>query len=190
MSKDYTTMWKELGLNLQAHDGLLSVLTNAYKSIYLSQKNRPAAMDYFDFVISEVHGLRIEELMEAKRANKKIVGTFCIFVPEELILAVNGVCIGLCSGAEVGSDSAETHIPRNTCALIKSFMGFKLSGLCPYVESTDLIVGETTCDGKKKAYEAFNEITGKVYVMEVPHKKDDSDRFLWKEEVEKFADKL
>ncbi|MEO5361105.1 MAG: 2-hydroxyacyl-CoA dehydratase family protein [Nitrospirota bacterium] len=190
MSNDYKDMWNKLGLNIDAHDGLLAVLTNAYKDIYLSQKNRPVAMAYFDFVISEVHGLRIEELIQAKEQGKKVIGTFCIFVPEELILAVDGVCIGLCSGAEVGSDSAETHIPRNTCALIKSFIGFKMSGLCPYVETTDLIVGETTCDGKKKAYEVFNKITGKVYVMEVPNKKNDSDMRLWKQEIRQFAEKL
>jgi len=166
MGKDYTEMWKGLGLNLEKHAGLLGVLSDAYKNIYLSQKERPAGMGYFDFVISEVHGQRIIEILKAKKEGKKIIGTFCLYVPEEIILAADGVCIGLCAGAEVGTSEAEKFIPRNTCALIKAFMGFKLAGLCPYVESTDLIVGETTCDGKKKAYEIFNEITKKVYVME------------------------
>ena len=67
MAKDYTQMWSSIGLNLKGHDGLLTVLTEAYKGIYLSQKNRPKGMDYFDFVISEVHGLRIEEIFEAKK---------------------------------------------------------------------------------------------------------------------------
>jgi benzoyl-CoA reductase/2-hydroxyglutaryl-CoA dehydratase subunit BcrC/BadD/HgdB len=188
--KDYTKMWKNIGLNLDAHAGLLGVLTDAYKGIYLSQKNRPKAMEYFDFVISEVHGLRIEEIYEAKKNKRKIVGTFCVYVPEELVLAVDGVCVGLCAGAEVGSDEAERFIPRNTCALIKAFMGFKLAGLCPYVELTDLIVGETTCDGKKKAYEIFNEITKKVYIMELPNMKSEEDRKLWLGEVKKFKDKI
>ncbi|MBF0472697.1 MAG: 2-hydroxyacyl-CoA dehydratase [Nitrospirae bacterium] len=190
MSKDYKEMWNNLGLNLKAHDGLLSVLTEAYKNIYLSQKNRPKGMGYFDFVVSEVHGLRIEELLEAKESGRKIIGTFCIFVPEELVLATDAVFIGLCSGADIGSDEAEKYIPKNTCALIKSFMGFKASGLCPYVESTDLIVGETTCDGKKKAFEIFNDITGKVYVIEVPNKQGETDINLWKAEIKKFAEKL
>jgi benzoyl-CoA reductase/2-hydroxyglutaryl-CoA dehydratase subunit BcrC/BadD/HgdB len=188
--KDYTKMWENIGLNLDAHSGLLGVLTDAYKSIYLSQKNRPKAMEYFDFVISEVHGLRIEEIYEAKKNKRKIVGTFCVYVPEELVLAVDGVCVGLCAGAEVGSAEAERFIPRNTCALIKAFMGFKLAGLCPYVELTDLIVGETTCDGKKKAYEIFNEITKKVYVMELPNMKSEEDKKLWLGEVKKFKDKM
>lgn len=190
MTKDYTPLWKELGLDLVKHDGLLSVLSDAYRNIYLAQKNRPEGMKYFDFVISEVHGLRIEELYEAKKEKRKIIGTFCVYVPEELVLAVDGVYVGLCAGAEVGFEEAEKYVPRNTCALIKAFMGFKLSGLCPYVELTDLIVGETTCDGKKKAYEIFDEITKKMYVMEIPNMKNQEDRQLWHKEVIKFKNKL
>ena len=190
MSKDYKSMWSGMGLNLEAHDGLLAVLSDAYKGIYLSQKQRPAGMGYFDFVISEVHGLRIEEIVNAKESGKQVIGTFCVYVPEELVLAVDGVCIGLCAGADVGTDEAEKYIPKNTCALIKAFMGFKLAGLCPYVQLTDMIVGETTCDGKKKAYEIFNEITKKVYVMELPNMKSVDGKRLWKNEVKKFATKL
>jgi activator of 2-hydroxyglutaryl-CoA dehydratase len=38
-------------------------------------------------VISEAHGLRIEELMEEKRKGNKVIGTFRVCVPEELIFA-------------------------------------------------------------------------------------------------------
>lgn len=190
MAEGYREMWGSLGLNLEAHEGLLAVLSDAYRDIYLSQKNRPRGMQYFDYVVSEVHGQRIVELLKAKIDGKHIIGTFCIYVPEELILALDGVSIGLCAGADVGAEEAEKYIPRNTCALIKGFMGFKLAGLCPYVESADLIVGETTCDGKKKAYEMFHQITGKVYVMELPNKKGDDGRTLWRNEVKRLADKL
>jgi benzoyl-CoA reductase/2-hydroxyglutaryl-CoA dehydratase subunit BcrC/BadD/HgdB len=190
MQKDYSDLWEKLGLNLENHTGLLGVLSDAYKNIYLSQRGRPKGMGYFDFVISEIHGLRVEEIYEAKKARRKIVGTFCLYVPEEIVLAVDGVFIGLCAGAEVGTDEAEKFIPRNTCALIKAFMGFKLAGLCPYVELADILVGETTCDGKKKAYEIFNEITKKVYVMEIPNKKGEDGKILWRNEVRRFAEKL
>ena len=187
---DYTEMWKSLGLNLENHAGLLGVLTEGYKNIYLSQKGRPKGMEYFDFVISEVHGLRIKEIHDARQSGKKVVGTFCVYVPEEIILAADGICIGLCAGAEVGTDEAEKFIPRNTCALIKAFMGFKLAGLCPYVQLTDLIVGETTCDGKKKAYEIFQDLTGKVYVMEIPNMKNEESKKLWHAEVVRFKDTI
>jgi len=97
---DYTKMWSELGLDLKGHDALLSVLGGAYKDIFLSQKNRPEGMKYFDFVMSEVHGLRIQELMDAKARGEKLsVHTVCLCL-KELILAVDGVSVGLCAGAE------------------------------------------------------------------------------------------
>jgi benzoyl-CoA reductase/2-hydroxyglutaryl-CoA dehydratase subunit BcrC/BadD/HgdB len=183
---DYAPMWKELGLDLTAHDGLLKVLGGAYRDIYLSQPNRPAGMQYFDFVISEIHGLRVKELMDAKQAGRSIIGTFCLYVPEELVLAVDGICIGLCAGAEIGTAQAEQILPRNTCALIKSFFGFTMSHVCPYVAAADLVIGETTCDGKKKAYELFNEYKP-TFVIEVPHMKTAAGRQLWRSELARLA---
>ncbi|BBD08973.1 double-cubane-cluster-containing anaerobic reductase [Desulfovibrio ferrophilus] len=185
MSDAHREMWERLNLDLTAHDGLLEVLGKFYGDIYMSQDNRLKGMEYMDFVLSEVHGLRIKELQEAKAQGRKVVGTFCVFVPEELTLAADAVQVGLCAGAEAGSDLAEELVPRNTCALIKSFIGFKLARLCPYLESSDLVVGETTCDGKKKAYEAFAD-HAPLYVMEVPQTKSVSARELWRDEVLRY----
>jgi len=187
---DYHEMWAGLGLDLQTHDAVLDIVGNAYKDVFLSQKNRPNGMGYFDFVMSEVHGLRIKELLDAKAQGRKVIGTFCVFVPEELVLAVDGVCVGLCAGAELGFEEAEKYLPRNTCSLIKSAFGFKLAKVCPYIESTDLIVGENTCDGKKKAYESYKDIVGNLYVMDLPQMKSTEGRALLKAEYRKFAKKL
>jgi benzoyl-CoA reductase/2-hydroxyglutaryl-CoA dehydratase subunit BcrC/BadD/HgdB len=174
---DYRPMWADLGLDLDKHDALLSVLGQAYTDTYLAQKNRPDSMGYFDFVMSEVHGLRIKELVDAKAAGKIVVGSFCVFVPEELVLAANGVNVGLCAGADFGTEQAERYLPRNTCALIKSFFGFSLEKVCPYLESCDLVVGENTCDGKKKAYETFKDmIKGELIALDMPNTKSDEGR--------------
>ena len=188
-AKNYTEMWKSLGLNIEAHNGLLQILGKAYSDIYLSQKNRPAGMSYLDFVMSEIHGLRIEELVEAKKQGRKIIGTFCLYVPEEIIIAADAISVGLCAGAECGTELVEQILPRNTCALIKSFVGFKLAGVCPYVEACDLVIGETTCDGKTKAYEIFSEYKP-MFVLEIPHMKNESDKQLWRSEVGRLADKV
>lgn len=71
MSAAYESMWKDLGLDLAAHDVLLQVLGNVYRDIFLSQKDRPAGMDYFNFVMGEVHGLRIKELLEGKKRRQE-----------------------------------------------------------------------------------------------------------------------
>lgn len=187
---DYTKMWSELGLDLKGHDALLSVLGGAYTDIFLSQKNRPEGMKYFDFVMSEVHGLRIKELMDAKAQGRKVIGSYCVFVPEELILAVDGVSVGLCAGAEFNIEGAEAVLPRNTCSLIKSAFGFKLGKVCPYLEASDVVVGENTCDGKKKSYEILAPLVKDLYIMDLPQMKTDMGRALLKEEYRKFIRKL
>jgi benzoyl-CoA reductase/2-hydroxyglutaryl-CoA dehydratase subunit BcrC/BadD/HgdB len=186
MSEDYRSMWSDLGLDLESHDALLEVLGKGYQDIYLSQKNRPQGMEYFDFVMSEVHGLRIRELLDEKKSGRKIIGSYCVFVPEEIVLAANATLVGLCAGADFATEEAEKILPRNTCALIKSAFGFKLGKVCPYLESADMIVGENTCDGKKKSYESFSKLVKNFYVMDLPQVKSGEGRALIKTEYERF----
>jgi benzoyl-CoA reductase/2-hydroxyglutaryl-CoA dehydratase subunit BcrC/BadD/HgdB len=178
-------MWKELGIDLDSHDMLLNALGPAFKDIYLSQKNRPAGMGFYDFVVGDIHGIRVHELREHAKKGGKVVATYCVFVPEELVWAAGGIPVGLCAGTQFSVPMAETVLPRNTCALIKSSFGFKLGRVCPYVQASHLIVGETTCDGKKKMFEILNEYQP-VYVMEVPNKKTERSRQLWLGEVQEF----
>lgn len=186
MSEDYRPMWQDLGLDLAGHDALLGVLGQAYGDIFMSQKDRPAGMAYFDFVMSEVHGLRIKELVDEKAAGRKIIGSYCVFVPEEIALAGNATLVGLCAGADFAIEEAHRYLPRNTCALIKSSFGFKLGKVCPYLESADMIVGENTCDGKKKAYEIMGSLVKNLYVMDMPQMKSAEGRAIMKAEFVKF----
>ena len=147
-------------------------------------------MDYFDFVVSEVHGLRIEELAKLRSAGKKVVGAFCIYAPEEIAYAADATMVGLCAGADFSVPDAEAVLPRNLCPLIKSFYGFKINRTCPYFQSSDLVVGETTCDGKKKVYELLNELVP-TYVLEVPHKPDTAQgKAFWFKELEAFKTEM
>ena len=179
---DYHPMWAELGLDLPSHDALLAAVGQMYGDAYLTQENRPQGTGYLDFVLSEVHGLRVKELHDFRKSGGKVVGTFCLYVPEEIIRAAGGWCVGLCAGAEFGYDQVEQIMPRSTCALVKSFMGFKLARVCPYIEESDLVVGETTCDGKKKAYEMLGELHN-VHVMELPQMKRAQDMTMWRGEI-------
>lgn len=181
-------MWKDLGLDLEGHDALLKVLGEGYNDIYLAQKDRPDGMGYFDFVMGEVHGLRIKELMDEKEQGRKIIGSYCVFVPEEIALAANATLVGLCSGADFALEEVEKYLPRNTCALIKSAFGFKLGKVCPYLESADMVVGENTCDGKKKAYESLGPLLGNLYVMDLPQMKSEMGLALLRSEYDRFKD--
>ncbi len=178
-------MWTELGIDLKRHDELLGALGPAFKEIYLSQKNRPKGMDFYDFVVNDIHGIRVKELREEAKNHKKVVATYCLYVPEEIVLAAGAIPVGLCAGTQFSVPLAEEILPRNTCALIKSSFGFKLGRICPYMQTSHLVVGETTCDGKKKMFEILSQYQP-VYVMEVPSKKTGLSCDLWMGEVVEF----
>ncbi len=185
MANDNRQLWSDLGIDLERHDQLLNALPAIYNEIYLAQRDRPKGMGFFDFVVGDIHGIRVHELRQHAMNDGKVVATYCVFVPEELILAAGAIPVGLCAGAQFSVPIAEEVLPRNTCALIKSSYGFKLGRVCPYVQSSHLVVGETTCDGKKKMFELLAE-QHPVHVMEVPNKKTARSRALWRGEVEEF----
>ncbi|HEX7365315.1 MAG TPA: double-cubane-cluster-containing anaerobic reductase [Dehalococcoidia bacterium] len=187
MTIDNKEMWAELGIDLKPHDALLNALGPIFQEVYLSQKGRPEGMGFFDFVVGDIHGIRIKELREHAKNGGKVVATYCVFVPEELVWATDAIPVGLCAGTQFSVPLAEEVLPANTCALIKSSFGFKLGRICPYVQASHLIVGETTCDGKKKMFEILNQYQP-VYVMEVPNKKTKLSRDLWLGEVIAFKD--
>ena len=93
------------------------------------------------------------DVKNLKDEGKKIVGTYCTYSPWELIMAAGAIPISLCSMSEEPIAEAEKHLPKNLCPLIKASYGFALTDKCPYFYFSDMIVGETTCDGKKKMYE-------------------------------------
>ena len=187
MTTDVRQMWADLGIDLKKHDMLMNALPPIYKEIYLSQKNRPKGMGFFDFVVGDIHGIRVQELRQHAKNGTIVVATYCVFVPDEIVLAADAIPVGLCAGAQFSVPIAEEVLPRNTCALIKSSFGFKLGRICPYVQTSHLIVGETTCDGKKKMFEILAEYHP-VYIMEVPNKKTQLSRDLWRGEVLAFKE--
>ena len=183
---NYVEMWKELGMDLENHDALCQVLPTAFGDVYLSQENRPAAMDFWDMVVADIHGIRPAELIEAQKKGQKVFGTFCVYVPDEIVLAANGIVTGLCGGSQFWVSGGEKVLPKSTCPLIKASVGARLDRTCPFFRIADMYVGETTCDGKKKAW----EILGKdvpMHVMDMPQMKREKDIKKWAEEIADFA---
>lgn len=165
-------MWRKLGLDIEKHDELLAVLPDIFKAIYIDpQKNRPEGMGFFDFVVGDIHGIRVSELKKAKEEGRKVIGTFCLYVPDEIIFALDAIGVGLCGGTNFSNYASEDLLPYNICSLIKSSLGFGIGNICPYYAMTDILIGETTCDGKKKAWEVLSGYKP-VYIVETPQCKD------------------
>lgn len=183
---NYREMWEELGMDLPNHDLLCQVLPTAVGDVFLTQENRPKAMDFWDLVISEVHGIRPAELIAEQKKGRKVFGTFCVYVPDEIIMACDGIVTGLCGGSQFWVPGGEAVLPKSTCPLIKASVGARLGKTCPFFRIADMYVGETTCDGKKKAYEILGEDVP-MYVMDVPQMKRSEDIVKWKQEIKAFA---
>jgi len=178
-------LWERLGMDVPRFSGMPAMLTQAYTNIFLSQKNRPAQMAYFDGMVENIHTGRIHELMAAKDAGKPVIGTFCVYIPEEVVVAAGGICVGLCGGAQGSIADAEKVLPRNICPMVKSAFGFKVGKICPYFQAVDFVYGETTCDAKKKTWELLDEYVP-THVMEIPQMKREKDKALWLDEVKDF----
>ena len=141
-----------------------------------------------------------EEFAEARRNSflsvKKIkeegipvVGVFCTYLPREIPNAMGAAVVGLCSVSDETIPDAEKDLPRNLCPLIKSSYGFAKTDKCPFFYFSDLIVGETTCDGKKKMYEMLAEFKP-VHVVQLPNSQTEDGIQMYRKELIRFKEIL
>lgn len=154
------------------------------------QKDLPEIFEEF----AEARRNAFLKVKEVKDKNIPVVGVFCTFFPQELAIAAGATSVSLCSTSDETIPDAERDLPKNLCPLIKSSYGFAITDKCPFFHFSDLIVGETTCDGKKKMYEYLAKVKP-VHVMELPNKQSEQGLKLWyseiikmKEYLEKFLD--
>jgi len=126
----------------------------------------------------------------AKEAGRPIVGILCEYTPREVIMAAGAVPVCLCGGSVEMIGPAERDLPANLCPLIKSTYGFHVEKENPFLEMADLIVAETTCDGKKKMYELM-AASRPMYILELPQKPDEPDAFAhWFGELKRLKGEL
>lgn len=127
---------------------------------------------------------------EFKDRGGKIAGCLCSYTPVEIIEAAGMATIGLCGTSQETIPDAEKVLPKSICPLIKSTYGFALTKKCPYTYFSDIIIGETTCDGKKKMYELLSELKD-VHVLHLPQGKDAPySKEMWYEECVRMKEAL
>ena len=144
--------------------------------------------NFDDFVDARKAGfLKVKEYVEN---GGHVVGMFCSYTPLELFDAAGVACVGLCGTSNEPIADAEKVLPKNLCPLIKSSYGFAYTEKCPYTYFCDFIVGETTCDGKKKMFELLNDIK-ETYVLHLPQSQQRPyAKEIWYQEVKLLKEKL
>ena len=128
----------------------------------------------------------MEDIEKGKAEGKSAIGFYCVFTPTEIAVAANAIPLPLCGTRNDPIAKAEETLPRNLCPLIKSSFGFAVSKTCPFVEASDLIVGDTTCDGKKKMFELLNRYK-KTHVLQLPQNQNSDVALpMWRRELDDF----
>lgn len=148
-------------------------------------KELPAIFEEF----SEQEKQSYLKIKEYKEKGIPVIGSYCSFFPREIATAMGAISVGLCSSSETTVAIAEQTLPQAVCPIIKSSYGFAVSDKCPYFYFSDLVVGETTCDGKKKMYEMLGEFKD-VYVLELPTGQSKDGLKLWRSSIIKFKEYL
>ena len=160
----------------------------------------PQSMSYFINLMRDVfvnnraeHG----NLSHKKsRKDKKMIGTYCIMSPEELIYAADAVPVRLCGGSYEAASAGEDLVPRDICPVVRASIGFTSLNILPVYQMCDAVIVPTTCDGKRKLGEVLRNFK-EVWMLEVPHiKETEGSRLQWlnhlyalKKSIEKFTGK-
>ncbi|MGL5822798.1 MAG: double-cubane-cluster-containing anaerobic reductase [Sarcina sp.] len=149
------------------------------------QKNLPEIFNDF----GEARRNAFVKAKELKDQDIPLIGVFCTYFPQELALAMGASTVSLCASSDETIADAEQDLPRNLCPLIKSSYGFGKTDKCPFFYFSDLVIGETTCDGKKKMYEYLGRFKP-VHVMQMPNTQNEDSLELWKKEIIKTKEVL
>ncbi|MDR1713327.1 MAG: 2-hydroxyacyl-CoA dehydratase family protein [Coriobacteriales bacterium] len=144
-----------------------------------------ALPDHFE-AFADARKLSFIKAKEFKESGGRLAGYLCSFAPLEALDAGGLAAVGLCGTSNETVPDAETVLPKNLCPLIKSTYGFALTQKCPFTYFSDIIIGETTCDGKKKMYELLADLKP-VYVLQLPQgQQRPYAAEIWKKELELF----
>jgi benzoyl-CoA reductase/2-hydroxyglutaryl-CoA dehydratase subunit BcrC/BadD/HgdB len=141
---------------------------------------------------SEISTLRERNALAVKEAKEKglrVVGAYCLYSPAEMVMAAGAIPVMLCGTSQNPVPAAEKVLPRNLCPLIKSSYGFAVTDTCPYFHFADLLIAETTCDGKKKMYELMGEMKP-LHLMQLPQVQDEAALSYWTGEMKRLKNRL
>ena len=136
--------------------------------------------------LQQITEQNLVDIEEAKQAGRSVIGFYCLYSPTEIAVAADAIPLPLCGTRNDPIGAAEESLPRNLCPLIKSSFGFAVTGTCPFFRLADVIVGDTTCDGKKKMFELLSRYKG-THVLQLPQNQDTAAALhLWRAEIERF----
>jgi benzoyl-CoA reductase/2-hydroxyglutaryl-CoA dehydratase subunit BcrC/BadD/HgdB len=142
-------------------------------------------------IMNNLQQISEQNLVDIEQANEKgrpVVGFYCLYSPTEIAVAAGAIPLPLCGTRNDPIAAAEETLPRNLCPLIKSSYGFAVSDTCAFFRASDIIIGDTTCDGKKKMFELLAR-QKTTHVLQLPQNQNtELSMSLWQSELERFKE--
>lgn len=140
---------------------------------------------YFS-ALAETRNNSVTDILKAKGEGKKVIGHYCAYSPVELALAAGAIAVPLCGNKREPFFAADNDLSPNLCPVVRSSYDLAVTDTCPFFHASDMIVAETTCDGKKKMYELLQRIKP-IHVMNLPQIPDlPASIRLWESEVRRL----
>ena len=136
--------------------------------------------------LQQIFEQNLVDIEQAKENGRSAVGFYCLYSPTEIAVAAGAIPLPLCGTRNDPIAAAEETLPRNLCPLIKSSYGFAVSDTCAFFRASEIIIGDTTCDGKKKMFELLSR-KKTTHVLQLPQNQDSvMSMSLWRSELERF----
>lgn len=124
---------------------------------------KPATIAKFEKAREE----KLLRVKDAKDAGRKVVGLYCTYSPRELVMATGAIPVALCGYKQDPLPAAGRDLPANLCPVVKTLYDLAATDTCPYFHFCDVLFAQTTCDGRKKAYELMGRLKP-LHVMDLP----------------------
>ncbi len=171
-----------------ARNRLAAETRNALDSMRKDFPEIPESMEYFYKFLEERY-TREDGIFASETESKATIGTTCIQVPDEVILAAGANSVRLCSGSHSHEQVGGDQMPARSCSMVRSTHGFLQTE--ELQDKFEMVVIPATCDQKKKAGEML-EISGyNTHFLDIPSRRDtDHARTYWHESIHGFTTQL
>ncbi|KNY28145.1 2-hydroxyacyl-CoA dehydratase family protein [Pseudobacteroides cellulosolvens] len=125
----------------------------------------PQSLEYFSNILKRIF---VENKSVERDNGVKLIGTYCVMVPQELIYAAGCIPVKLCSGSYTAYNIGDEFTPRDACPLVKSSIGFASMNLVPIYDECSMVIVPTSCDCKKKMVSILAKYNDNVIPLHVP----------------------
>jgi benzoyl-CoA reductase subunit C len=136
-------------------------------------------------------GLLNPAIEDWKAQGKKVVGYFCSFVPEEILLAADVLPYRVRAPGCDETAAADVYLSQVNCTFVRSCLELALQDSYGFLDG---LVFTWSCDHIRRLYDLLREIKPTAFPLlhfiDVPHKDSDEAVTLFAEELTKFKKNL